>query len=66
MRIDTGIHTGRMSYDSAVTLFSEVVDFLPGSCTDPRTADRGQRTAVSDAKLASCESAERAIFRYSK
>jgi uncharacterized protein (DUF885 family) len=27
VRIDTGIHTGRMTYDAAVTLFSEVVDF---------------------------------------
>src|SRR6185503_8276527 len=58
VRIDTGIHTGRMTYDQAVTLFSEVVDFLPGSCTD--------RGARSEAKRASCESAERAIFRYSK
>jgi len=58
VRIDTGIHTGRMTYDAAVTLFSEVVDFLPGSCTD--------RGARSEAKRASCESAERAIFRYSK
>jgi uncharacterized protein (DUF885 family) len=58
VRIDTGIHTGRMTYDEAVTLFSEVVDFLPGSCTD------GSKR--SDAKRASCESAERAIFRYSK
>jgi uncharacterized protein (DUF885 family) len=58
VRIDTGVHTGRLSYDDAVTLFSEVVDFLPGSCAP---------TAVkSDAKRASCEAAERAIFRYSK
>jgi uncharacterized protein (DUF885 family) len=57
VRIDTGIHTNRMSYDEAVDLFSEVVDFLPGKCADP---------AKSDAKRASCESAERAIFRYSK
>ncbi|HWS54351.1 MAG TPA: DUF885 family protein, partial [Pyrinomonadaceae bacterium] len=41
----------------AVELFSEIVDFLPGKCADP---------AKSDAKRASCESAERAIFRYSK
>ena len=34
MRIDTGIHTGRMSFEDAVTLFSQVVDFLPGSCQD--------------------------------
>src|ERR1041384_5204634 len=39
-------------------MFSEVVDFLPGSCsgTGPR----------SEAKRASCDSAEKAIFRYSK
>ena len=57
MRVDTGVHTGRLSYADAVTLFSEVVDFLPGKCSDPNK---------SDAKRASCESAERAIFRYSK
>jgi uncharacterized protein (DUF885 family) len=57
VRIDTGIHTGRMTYDEATDLFSEVVDFLPGKCSDP---------SKSDAKRASCEAAERAIFRYSK
>ena len=59
VRIDTGIHTDRMSYNDAVDLFSEIVDFLPGKCSD---ASAGQ----SEAKKASCESAERAIFRYSK
>jgi uncharacterized protein (DUF885 family) len=59
VRIDTGIHTGRISYDRAVDLFSEVVDFLPGSCS-------GAAALKNDAKRASCESAERAIFRYSK
>ena len=59
VRIDTGIHTGRMSYDDAVSLFSEVVDFLPGSCKDAAVTSNA-------AKRASCESAERAIFRYSK
>ena len=59
VRIDTGIHTGRMKYDEAVDLFSEVVDFLPGHCSDP--------TAQQDPiKHASCASSERAIFRYSK
>ncbi|MGH9763645.1 MAG: DUF885 domain-containing protein [Blastocatellia bacterium] len=58
VRIDAGIHTGRMTYDQAVDLFSEIVDFLPGSCKDAGSA--------SDAKRASCDSAERAIFRYSK
>jgi uncharacterized protein (DUF885 family) len=57
VRVDTGIHTGRMSFDDAVDLFSEIVDFQPGKCADP---------AKSDSKRASCEGAERAIFRYSK
>ncbi|MBA3240821.1 MAG: DUF885 domain-containing protein [Acidobacteria bacterium] len=57
VRVDTGIHTNRMSYDEAAELFSEVVDFLPGKCSD---------ASKSEAKRASCESAERAIFRYSK
>lgn len=58
VRIDTGIHTGRMTYDEAVDLFSEIVDFLPGRCAD--------KAGQSEAKRASCESSERAIFRYSK
>jgi len=58
VRIDTGIHTGRMTYADATTLFSEVVEFLPGSC--------GAGGARSAAKEESCASAERAIFRYSK
>jgi uncharacterized protein (DUF885 family) len=57
VRVDTGIHTGRMTYDEAADLFSETVDFLPGKCGD---------AAKSEAKRASCESSERAIFRYSK
>jgi uncharacterized protein (DUF885 family) len=57
VRVDIGIHTGRMSYDDAVDLFSETVDFLPGSCREP---------ALSPEKKASCASAESAIYRYSK
>src|SRR6185369_13378070 len=59
VRVDTGIHTGRMSYDDAVDLFSQVVDFLPGSCGDASSK-------AGDSKRASCTSAEAAIFRYSK
>jgi uncharacterized protein (DUF885 family) len=58
VRIDTGIHTNRMSFAEAIDLFSEVVDFLPGKCSDT--------SAKSEAKQASCQSSERAIFRYSK
>lgn len=59
VRVDTGIHTGRMGYDEAVDLFSQVVDFLPGSCGDASNK-------TNDSKRASCTSAEAAIFRYSK
>lgn len=58
VRIDTGIHTNRMSYAEAVDLFSEIVDFLPGKCSDT--------SPKSEAKKASCDSSERAIYRYSK
>jgi uncharacterized protein (DUF885 family) len=59
VRIDIGIHTGRISYNAAVDLFSEVVDFLPGSCYEAVAT-------TNDTKRASCKSAEAAIFRYSK
>jgi uncharacterized protein (DUF885 family) len=59
VRIDTGLHTGRLSYDDAVDLFSQVVDFLPGSCRD------AQATKNED-KRASCTGAEAAVYRYSK
>jgi uncharacterized protein (DUF885 family) len=59
VRIDTGLHTGRLTYDDAVDLFSQVVNFLPGSCRD---AD----ATKNEAKRASCTGAEAAIFRYSK
>lgn len=63
VRVDTGIHTGRMSYHQAVDLFSNIVDFLPGSCQGPKATNKATN---NDDKRASCESAERAIFRYSK
>lgn len=59
VRVDTGLHTNRMTYDDAVDLFSQVSDFFAGSCKDAAaTSDPG--------KQASCQAAERAIFRYSK
>ena len=59
VRIDTGIHTGRMQFEEAVTLFSETVDFQPGSCQDPKALKVA-------AKRASCEAARRAVTRYSR
>jgi uncharacterized protein (DUF885 family) len=59
VRIDTGIHTGRLAFEDAVTLFSEVVDFLPGSCQDAAALK-------ADAKAASCKEARGAVTRYSR
>jgi uncharacterized protein (DUF885 family) len=59
VRIDTGIHTGRMQFEEAVTLFSQTVDFLPGSCQDAKALKAA-------AKQASCDAARRAITRYSR
>jgi uncharacterized protein (DUF885 family) len=59
VRIDTGIHTGRLGFEEAVTLFSEVVDFLPGGCRDPLALRL-------DLKQASCNAARAALTRYAR
>ncbi len=59
VRIDTGIHTGQMQFDDAVTLFSQIVDSLPGSC-------QNAKALRSDAKRASCTAADAAVTRYSR
>jgi uncharacterized protein (DUF885 family) len=59
VRIDTGIHTGRLRFEEAVTLFSELVDFLPGSCQDAASLRL-------DLKQASCNAARAAITRYAR
>jgi uncharacterized protein (DUF885 family) len=59
VRVDTGIHIGRISFDEAVTLFSEIIDFLPGACSEP------ERSPLP-AKRASCESARGAVTRYAR
>jgi len=57
VRIDTGIHTGRMTFDQAVAYFTANVELLPDAC----------EAAGSDpVPSASCASARRAIYRYSK
>jgi hypothetical protein len=56
-----------MTYAEAVDLFSETVDFLPGKCSgDATTKQAIMPEGWPEAKKASCASAERAIFRYSK
>ena len=59
VRLDTGLHTGKLPFEEAVTQFSEVLDFLPGSCEDPQALKL-------DAKQASCKAARGAITRYAR
>jgi uncharacterized protein (DUF885 family) len=59
VRADTGIHTGRLSFEDAVTQFSEVLDFMPGSCHD-------SKAQADAAKRASCEHARNDIKRYAR
>jgi uncharacterized protein (DUF885 family) len=57
VRVDAGIHTGRMSFDEAVDYFTEHVAFHPHACAEAKT-DATAR--------AICDQASRAIYRYSK
>jgi uncharacterized protein (DUF885 family) len=57
VRVDVGIHTGRMSFDEAVDYFTEHVDFYPNA--------RAQAGRDPTAR-AITDGAERAIYRYSK
>lgn len=56
VHVDTGIHTGRMTFDEAVDYFAAHVNFYPGART--RTSDPVARAVM--------DSATRAIYRYSK
>jgi uncharacterized protein (DUF885 family) len=59
VRIDIGLHSGRMKWNEAVNVYSETLDFLPGAC--------GEGVADSSPdKKASCEAAEKQVFRYAK
>jgi len=57
VRVDVGIHTGRMSFDDAVDYFAAHVDFFPD-------ARAGQ--AKDPVAKAAFDTANRAIYRYSK
>jgi len=57
VRIDVGMHTGRMSFDDAVNYFTSHVNFFPGACA---------RAASDPTAKAVCDGAQRAIYRYSK
>ena len=57
IRVDVGLHTGRMTFDDAIDYFTEHVLFTPGART---------RAATDPAAKAAFDSATRAIYRYSK
>ncbi len=57
VHLDTGLHTGKLTFDQAVDYYTENVDFLPGACRAPES---------DDIRRASCATARRAIYRYSK
>lgn len=57
VRVDVGIHTSRMTFDQAVDYFAEHVEFHPGARA-AAAKDPGARAIM--------DSAERALYRYSK
>jgi uncharacterized protein (DUF885 family) len=57
VRLDVGLHTGRMTFDEAVDYFTEHVNFYPKAC---------ERAAREPSAKAVCDGAMRAIYRYSK
>lgn len=57
VRVDVGIHTGRMTFDEAMDYFAEHVDFYPGARL---------RAATDPVARAVMANANRAIYRYSK
>jgi uncharacterized protein (DUF885 family) len=61
VRIDVGLHTGRMTFDEAVSYFTDKVNFYPGACGVGRGAQPRDAAA-----RAVCDGAQRAIYRYSK
>jgi len=57
VRVDVGIHTGRMTFDEAVDYFTEHVSFYPKACAN---------AGADPIARAICDGAQRALYRYSK
>jgi uncharacterized protein (DUF885 family) len=57
IRVDVGLHTQRMTFDQAIDYYTEHVQFMPGARLS---------AAFDPAARAALESANRAIYRYSK
>jgi uncharacterized protein (DUF885 family) len=64
VRVDVGLHTGRLAYDEAIDEFARLVHFEERGC---RT-DRGVTvtTTATTAASPACADARAAIYRYSK
>lgn len=58
VRVDVGIHTGRMTFDEAVAYFTTHVHFVPDAAAAADAGDPDARNALEEAR--------RAIYRYSK
>jgi uncharacterized protein (DUF885 family) len=57
VRVDTGIHTGRMTFEEGVDYFTDNVSFYPKACA---------RSGHDPVARAICDGAQRALYRYSK
>jgi uncharacterized protein (DUF885 family) len=57
VRVDVGIHTGRMTFDQGIDYFTENVSFYPQACG---------RAESDPTARAICDGAQRALYRYSK
>ena len=60
VRLDVGLHTGRMGYDDALEYYSAHVNLYPGACV------KGRGEKADETAKALCEDAEHQIYRYSK
>ena len=57
VHLDVGLHTGRLGFDEAVNYYTRHVSFFPNAC---------DAASQNEAARAVCDSATRAIYRYSK
>jgi uncharacterized protein (DUF885 family) len=57
VRVDVGIHTGRLTFDQAVDYFTENESFYPKACA---------KAEADPTARAICAQAQRALYRYSK
>ncbi len=59
VRVDVGIHTGRMTFDEARDYYVEHVEFYPGACGEERTRMRARRATTADRRSTATRSGRR-------